>query len=35
VVVTHGGTTSERNCNRLGFRIAYSKATVIKRWNSS
>jgi len=35
VVVTHGGTTSERNCNRLGFRIACSKATVIKRWNSS
>jgi ribosomal protein S18 acetylase RimI-like enzyme len=33
VVVTKGGTTSERNCVRLGFRIAYSKATVIKRWN--
>jgi ribosomal protein S18 acetylase RimI-like enzyme len=32
VVVTRGGTTSERNCVRLGFRIAYSKATVIKHW---
>ncbi|MGZ4819900.1 MAG: GNAT family N-acetyltransferase, partial [Terriglobales bacterium] len=32
VVVTRGGTTSERNCLRLGFRIAYSKATVIKHW---
>jgi ribosomal protein S18 acetylase RimI-like enzyme len=30
VVVTRGGTTSERNCVRLGFHIAYSKATVIK-----
>ncbi len=35
VVVTHGGTTSERNCNRLGFRIAYSKATVIKPWEKN
>jgi ribosomal protein S18 acetylase RimI-like enzyme len=35
VVVTRGGTTSERNCIRLGFRIAYSKATVIKRWDGS
>jgi ribosomal protein S18 acetylase RimI-like enzyme len=32
VVVTRGGTTSERNCIRLQFQIAYSKATVIKRW---
>jgi GNAT superfamily N-acetyltransferase len=32
VVVTRGGTTSERNCLRLGFRIAYSKATVIRHW---
>lgn len=30
VVVTRGGTSSERNCLRLGFQIAYSKATVIK-----
>ena len=35
VVVTRGGTTSERNCNRLGFRIAYSKATVIKHWEKN
>ena len=33
VVVTRGGTTSERNCVRLGFQIAYSKATVIKHWD--
>jgi GNAT superfamily N-acetyltransferase len=33
VVVTQGGTVSERNCVRLGFRIAYSKATVIKHWD--
>ena len=33
VVVTRGGTVSERNCVRLGFQIAYSKATVIKRWD--
>jgi hypothetical protein len=30
VVVTQGGSISERNCVRLGLRIAYSKATVIK-----
>jgi len=35
VVVTRGGTISERNCVRLGFRIAYSKATVIKHWDVS
>jgi len=33
VVVTRGGTTSERNCIRLGFRTAYSKATVIRHWD--
>ena len=33
VVVTRGGTVSERNCVRLGFQIAYSKATVIKHWD--
>ena len=31
VVVTQGGTTSQRNAERLGFRVAYSKVTVIKR----
>jgi ribosomal protein S18 acetylase RimI-like enzyme len=35
VVVTRGGTTSERNCQRLGFEIAYSKATVIKNVQAS
>jgi ribosomal protein S18 acetylase RimI-like enzyme len=30
VVVTQGGTTSQRNAERLGFRLAYSKATLIK-----
>jgi ribosomal protein S18 acetylase RimI-like enzyme len=31
VVVTRGGTTSQRNCERLGFQVAYSKVTVIKQ----
>jgi hypothetical protein len=31
VVVTQGGSTSQRNAERLGFRVAYSKATVIKQ----
>ena len=31
VVVTQGGTTSQRNGERLGFRVAYSKVTVIKK----
>jgi ribosomal protein S18 acetylase RimI-like enzyme len=35
VVVTRGGTISERNCMRLGFQTAYSKATVIKHWNKT
>jgi ribosomal protein S18 acetylase RimI-like enzyme len=35
VVITRGGTISERNCLRLGFRIAYSKATVIKHWDGA
>lgn len=30
VTVTRGGTTSERNAERLGFRVAYSKATMIR-----
>jgi hypothetical protein len=34
VVVTQGGTTSQRNAERLGFRVAYSKVTVIKQLNS-
>ena len=35
VVVTQGGTASERNCERLGFRVAYSKVTVIKQLASA
>jgi GNAT superfamily N-acetyltransferase len=35
VVVTQGGTTSQRNAERLGFRVAYSKVTVIKQLESS
>ena len=31
VVVTQGGTTSQRNVERLGFRVAYSKVTLIKQ----
>jgi GNAT superfamily N-acetyltransferase len=31
VVVTQGGTTSQRNAERLNFRLAYSKVTVIKK----
>jgi GNAT superfamily N-acetyltransferase len=30
VVVTQGGTRSQRNAERLGLRVAYSKVTVIK-----
>lgn len=30
VVVTQAGSASQRNCERLGFRVAYSKVTVIK-----
>jgi len=35
VVVTNGGTTSQRNAERLGFRVAYSKVTVIKQQANS
>ncbi len=35
VVVTQGGTTSQRNAERLGFRVAYSKVTVIKQLETS
>ena len=31
VVVTQGGTTSQRNAERLGFQVDYSKVTVIKQ----
>lgn len=34
VVVTQGGTTSQRNAERLGLRVAYSKVTVIKRFDT-
>jgi len=34
VVVTQGGTTSQRNAQRLGFRVAYSKVTVIKKMDA-
>lgn len=30
-VVTQGGTTSQRNAERLGFRVAYSKVTLVKQ----
>jgi GNAT superfamily N-acetyltransferase len=30
VTVTLGGSTSQRNAERLGFRVAYSKATMVK-----
>jgi len=34
VVVTQGGSASQRNAERLGFRVAYSKVTVIKQLQS-
>ena len=34
VVVTQGGTTSQRNAERLGFQVAYSKVTMIKQLQS-
>jgi ribosomal protein S18 acetylase RimI-like enzyme len=34
VVVTQGGSASQRNVERLGFRVAYSKVTVIKQMGS-
>ena len=33
VVVTRGGTVSQRNAERLGFTLAYSKATLVQRRN--
>ena len=35
VVVTQGGTISQRNCERIGFRVAYSKVTVVKDCSNS
>ena len=35
VVVTQGGTISYRNCVRVGFEVAYSKATLIKYWDEA
>ncbi len=32
VVVTQGGTASQRNCERLGFCVAYSNVTLIKNF---
>jgi hypothetical protein len=34
VIVTRGGTTSQHNAERLGFRLAYSKATMVKELGS-
>jgi len=34
VVVTQGGSASQRNAERLGFRVAYSKVTVVRAFNS-
>jgi GNAT superfamily N-acetyltransferase len=31
VIVTNGGSTSQRNAERLGFQVAYSKVTAIKQ----
>ena len=31
VIVTRGGTTSQRNAERMGFTLAYSKATLVQR----
>jgi len=30
VVVTQGGTTSQRNAQRIGFQVGYSKATLVR-----
>ena len=34
VIVTRGGTTSQHNAERLGFGLAYSKATMVKELKS-
>jgi len=34
--VTQGGSASQRNCERRGFRVAYSKVTVVKNlWSGN
>jgi GNAT superfamily N-acetyltransferase len=33
VTVTQGGTTSQRNAERVGFRVAYSKATLVRKFD--
>ena len=35
VVVTRGGTTSQRNAERMGFTLAYSKATLVQPRSAS
>jgi GNAT superfamily N-acetyltransferase len=35
VIVTQGGTISQRNAERLGFRVAYSKATMAKMFGEN
>jgi GNAT superfamily N-acetyltransferase len=34
VTVTLGGSTSQRNAERVGFRVAYSKATMVKTFEA-
>jgi GNAT superfamily N-acetyltransferase len=34
VTVTLGGSTSQRNAERAGFRVAYSKATMVKAFDA-
>jgi GNAT superfamily N-acetyltransferase len=33
VTLTQGGSTSQHNAERLGFRLAYSKATMLKAFH--
>ena len=35
VIVTRGGTASQRNAERAGLRLAYSKATLVKEFQSA
>ncbi|MBI3844183.1 MAG: GNAT family N-acetyltransferase [Planctomycetes bacterium] len=32
-ISTKAGTTSQRNAERLGFRVAYTRASLIKEWS--
>ena len=34
VTVTLGGSTSQRNAERAGFHVAYSKATMLKAFDA-